>query len=256
MKKIVTLCLTLVFVFMIMANVYAASSFKVSMETSKDEFTKNEEFTVEVKISDIQDEKGIITLGGEIDYDTDSLTLVKVEQGAETWAKPSYSKNSKKFVMDRENRGKEDEVLFKIVFTVNEDSAKEAKISLKNIVGSNGSDDIEIGDVDLTVKVTDGTSKPTTSPQPSESPKPSISTNPSSTTKPSSSANPTQSTDKKITSSQVPQSDNGENTKIPYTGFENSTVLLVVLVSTIALTIFSFIQIRKINKKAKKIDIK
>lgn len=250
MKKIVTLCLTLVLVFMVMTNVYAASSFKVSMETSKDEFVKNEEFTVEVKISDIQDEKGIITLGGEIDYDTGSLTLVKVEQGAETWAKPSYSKNSKKFVMDRDARGKEDEVLFKIVFTVNENSAKEANISLKNIVGSNGSDDIEVDDVNFTVKVTDGTSKPTISP------KPSASTNPSASPKPSSSTKPTQNDDKKITSSQVPKADNGENTKIPYTGFENNAVLVIVLVPAVALAIFSYMKIRQINKKAKERIIK
>ena len=79
MKKFVTLSLTLVLIFMVITNVYAVSSFKVSMEASKDELTKNEEFTVEVKISDIQDEKGIIAMGGEIEYDKDSLTLVKVE---------------------------------------------------------------------------------------------------------------------------------------------------------------------------------
>ena len=33
MKKIVTLSLTLALVFMVMTNVYAVSSFKVSMET-------------------------------------------------------------------------------------------------------------------------------------------------------------------------------------------------------------------------------
>ena len=95
MKKFVTLSLTLVLIFMVITNVYAVSSFKVSMEASKNELTKNEEFTVEVKISDIQDEKGIIAMGGEIEYDKDSLTLVKVEQGSENWAKPSYSENSK-----------------------------------------------------------------------------------------------------------------------------------------------------------------
>ena len=116
MKKFVTLSLTLVLIFMVITNVYAVSSFKVSMEASKDELTKNEEFTVEVKISDIQDEKGIIAMGGEIEYDKDSLTLVKVEQGSENWAKPSYSENSKKFAMDRDARGKDDEILFKHFF--------------------------------------------------------------------------------------------------------------------------------------------
>ena len=49
--------------------------------------------------------------------------------------------------MDRDARGKDDEILFKMIFTVNEESTKKPEISLKNIVGSNGSDDIEIGDV-------------------------------------------------------------------------------------------------------------
>lgn len=256
MKKIVTLSLTLVLVFMVITNVYAVSSFKVSMETSKDEFTKKEEFTVEVKISDIQDEKGIIAMGGEIEYDEDSLTLVKIEQGSENWAKPSYSENSKKFAMDRDARGKDDEVLFKMVFTVNEESAKKPKITLKNLVGSNGSDDIEISDVNFTVNVKDGSTNPSISPKPSGSSSPSASASgtPSTTTKPSASTTP--NTDKKITSSQVPQTESGENTKIPYTGFENTTVLLAVLVPAIALAIFSYMKIRQINKKSKERIIK
>lgn len=255
MKKFVTLSLTLVLIFMVITNVYAVSSFKVSMEASKDELTKNEEFTVEVKISDIQDEKGIIAMGGEIEYDKDSLTLVKVEQGSENWAKPSYSENSKKFAMDRDARGKDDEILFKMIFTVNEESTKKPEISLKNIVGSNGSDDIEIGDVKFSVNVKDGSAvKPSITTKPSDNPTPS--TSPSSSIKPSSSTKPTQNNDKTITSSQVPKAENGESTKIPYTGFENSTVLLIVLLPAIALATFSYIKIRQINKKAKETIIK
>ena len=256
MKKIVILSLTLLLIFSVMTNVYAASSFKVSLESSKTELAKKEEFTVEVKISDIQDERGIIAIGGKIEYDEDSLTLVKVEQGSDSWAKPSYSENSKKFAMDRDTRGKDDEVLFKIVFTVNEESTKKPKITLKELVGSNGDEDIEVDDTTLTVNVKDGTStKPTITAKPSDNPTPS--TTPSASTKPSSSTKPTQGTDnKQIASSQVPKAENGENTKIPYTGFENSAVLLAVLVPAIALAVFSYIKIRQINKKAKEIVIK
>lgn len=255
MKKIIILSIMVLLIFSVMTNVYAASSFKVNMEASKSELTKKEEFTVEVKISDIQDERGIIALGGKIEYDENSLTFVKVEQGSESWAKPSYSQNSKKFAMDRDARGKEDEVLFKIVFTVNEESTKKPKITLKELVGSNGDEDIEVDDVSLTVNVKDGSNAtPSITTTPSNNPTPS--TTPTTSTTPSSSSKPTQNTDKKITSSQVSKSENGEDAKFPYTGFENNIVLLVILVPAVALAIFSYINIKKINKKAKEIIIK
>ena len=60
MKKIVSLTLILVVMMTLVSNVYAASSYKLSLEPSKTEVSKGEQFTVDVKISEIQDEKGII----------------------------------------------------------------------------------------------------------------------------------------------------------------------------------------------------
>jgi hypothetical protein len=144
MRKTITLILILLILFLGISSVYASSSFTVTMKGPENKINKNEEFTVEVKLSNIQDERGIIALGGEIDYDSDSLTLIKLESESDTWAKPTYNKESKKFVMDREALSKDNENIFKIRFKVNDNSTKNPKISLKNLVGSNGNEEIQV----------------------------------------------------------------------------------------------------------------
>lgn len=62
MKKIIVLSLILLTTISMIVNVYASSSFKVSLKASKNEVNKNEEFVVEVNISDIQMDKGIIAI--------------------------------------------------------------------------------------------------------------------------------------------------------------------------------------------------
>ena len=72
MKKIISLTLILVVMMTLVSNVYAESSYKLSLEPSKNEVGKGEQFTVDVKISDIQDESGIIALGAKLEYDQTS----------------------------------------------------------------------------------------------------------------------------------------------------------------------------------------
>ncbi|MCI8833628.1 MAG: hypothetical protein HFJ19_05495 [Clostridia bacterium] len=110
-RKIIALSLILVIVTLI-SNVYAVSKCKVDLKTDKSEYNKNDEFTVNVNLSDIQDEKGIIALGGTLEYDKNSLQLVKMEaQG--NWTKPSFNETNGKFVTDRDNNyATKDETVF------------------------------------------------------------------------------------------------------------------------------------------------
>lgn len=62
MKKIIVLGLIILTTISIVINVYATSTFEMSMQPSKSEVTKGEEFTLDVKISNVQMDKGIIAI--------------------------------------------------------------------------------------------------------------------------------------------------------------------------------------------------
>lgn len=62
MKKIIVLGLIILTTISIVINVYATSTFEMSMQSSKSEVTKGEEFTVDVKISNVQMDNGIIAI--------------------------------------------------------------------------------------------------------------------------------------------------------------------------------------------------
>lgn len=159
MKKVIILSLVLLMTLATITNVYAVSKFEIALKPSKSEASKNEEVTVEVNISKIGFEEGIVALGGTLDYDKDSLELVKFEAG-ENWAKPSYYENSKKFATDRSGYGKDDETVFKIVFKVKDDANEDANIKLSEVSGSDGEDEITLDDITAKITIKNGTSKP------------------------------------------------------------------------------------------------
>lgn len=159
MKKIIVLSIILLLTISTMINVYAASSFKMSLKSSKNEVNKNEEFVVDVNMSDIQIDKGIIALGGTLEYDKDSLEIVKME-GENTWATPSYNDANGKFATDRGDYGASDETVFKITFKVKEESKQNLTITLVEASASNGKDEVKLKDIKTNITVKNGTTNP------------------------------------------------------------------------------------------------
>lgn len=157
MKKIVSLTLILVVMMTLVSNVYAASSYKVSLEPSKTEVSKGEQFTVDVKISEIQDEKGIIALGATLEYDETSLELVEM-QGVGKWSNPTYNELNGEFATDRNGTTIGNETVFRLTFKVTNSSKSNFEISLKNIVASNGDIDIKAEDIKTEMSVSGGNS--------------------------------------------------------------------------------------------------
>jgi hypothetical protein len=139
MKNIRILVLSvLVTIIMMLGNtVYAAVELysTVSMQTSKTEFVKNEEVVVNVTLSDIQSENGIIAFGATLEYDKDSLTFVKME-GKGQWGNPTYNENNGKFIMDRNGGTTSNETILQITFKVKENSKANTTITLKDIAAS------------------------------------------------------------------------------------------------------------------------
>lgn len=159
MKKIIVLSLVLLMTIATVTSVYAVSSFKMELKPSNKEVSKNEEIVVEAVISDIEFDKGIVALGGMLEYDTNSLELVKFEAG-DNWSKPSYNEKSQKFATDRDGYGKDDETVFKVTFKVKEEAKENLVIELSEASASNGEDEVKLEGIKTSVTVKSGTSKP------------------------------------------------------------------------------------------------
>lgn len=136
MKRKVSLILLIIIC--ITTSVYAATSCKASLQTTKSEYSKGEEFTVDVNVTDLQSDRGIISFGATLSYDTSCLTFVKME-GKNGWSTPSYNKDSGVLVSDGSSLMKENGTIFTITFKVNEGASKSSvAISLKDITVGDG----------------------------------------------------------------------------------------------------------------------
>lgn len=156
MKKIIKLSLIFLIVMCIVGNVYGVLKCNVDIVTAKTEYSKNAEFTVDINLANVNADKGIIALGGILEYDKDSLTLVKME-GKGEWTKPSYNEANGKFVMDRGSVGTSNETAFTITFKVKEGSKRNLTIALRDISISDGSATHKINLQQKNITIKDGT---------------------------------------------------------------------------------------------------
>ena len=163
MKKIVVLSLIFMLIVCMMGRVYAAFSCEVNMEASKTQVSKNDEFTVDVKIANIQSEIGFISFGGTLEYDKDSLTLVKME-GQNGWETPShgsaFNEENGKIAIDRSGVGKNNETIFRMTFQVKEANKSNLVVSLKDMVIADGTVPFKINSISQNIMLVAESSKP------------------------------------------------------------------------------------------------
>lgn len=245
MKKTLIFTLIAIVTICIMGNVYAALSCNIGVQASKTEIKKNEEFTVNVNVSNIQSERGIISMGGTLEYDKDSLELVKME-GKNGWETPtegaSYNVANGKIAITRSGLGKNAETIFTITFKVKESSKQNLIVGMKDISVADGTQPIKIAQAYQNITVTGGTSNPVPD-EPTVNPTPNPDDKPS-TDKPSNStlggnANSNKNTNNKnITKSQ----------SLPKAG-DNTKVLGILVIAIIIIAVVFFIKMKLFNKK-------
>lgn len=254
MKKIVSLILILLTVICMMGSVYAATSCNISVQTAKTEYSKNEQFTVDVNIANIKSDRGIISLGATLDYDKNSLTLVKIE-GKNGWETPSsgssYNEANGKIAIARNGLGKNNETIFTITFKVKEQSKPNVSITLKDITVADG-----IAPVKIATTYKNITIKETTTNSGSQS-----GTNNGTTSTPGTTTNGGTSTSTNKTNSQANTSTN-KNTKnssksaaktgkLPKAG-DTNMLLIISIALVLVVSIACFIRMKVINKKLSK----
>lgn len=162
MKKLTCIALIVMMILVCLAStVYAAPECTVSLQTPKSEFEKGEEFTLDVNISRIKSERGIIALQATLDYDKDSLELKKME-GQNDWMTPvkdlSYNESNGKLVLDKNGLAKNDETILKITFKVKDTAKKDLTVSLKDISISDVTTPLEIAVVSKNIKIKEASS--------------------------------------------------------------------------------------------------
>lgn len=228
MKKVLSLVLLFIMMMSIMGTVNAAFTCNLSMEMEKTEFKKGDEFTVDINISNIKSDRGVISLGATLEYDKDSLTLVKME-GQNGWESPAvgstYNETNGKIAITRSGLGKNDETIFKITFKVKEEAKKNLLIVLKNISLADGTSPLSVAQVYKNITVQEGTNNPVPQPTPD---------------------------DNDNTLPVIPNTNNTVDTapdeKLPQTGVSN-VFIVVGLVGTVAVAVVCFVKMRDLNRK-------
>ena len=229
MKKVLSVLLFLMMM-SIMGTVNAAFTCKVSMQMEKTEFKKGDEFTVDINISDIQSERGVISLGATLEYDKDSLTLVKME-GQNGWESPSvgssYNEANGKIAITRNGLGNNNETIFKITFKVKEGAKKNILITLRNITLADGTSPLSVEKVYKNITIQEGTDNPVPNPTPDDE---------------GNTLPVIPNTNNTVTNDIAPDK------KLPQTGVSN-IILVVGIVATLTVVVVCFVKMRDLNRK-------
>ncbi len=229
MKKIcIITILTILSIVSTVGTVYAASA-GVTMKSSLNECKKGEEVTFEVKLSNIDNEKGIIALGGTIVYNKNELEFKRISN-AENWS-TSYNSENGKFIADRSGRTKEAETVFNITFKAIAKEKNNVNVTLSNLEASGGNGAIKISDASALVDIK------ATEQKPEDTAKPENTTMPENTVKPENTA----SLDK--------NSENMASGSIPQTGSGMSTPIIIGLIFLVIVSCLSiYLKSSKSNK--------
>lgn len=169
MKKIVKLSLLLLLAMCIVGNIYAAVKCDADIQLPKTEFTKTEEFTVNVNIANIQSDRGVISFDATLEYDKDSLEIVRME-GKNGWETPTeavtYNSSNGKIAITRSGLGKSNETIFTITFRVKEGSKPNATIALRNVTIADGTQPQKISLISKDITIKEATNPENPTPQP------------------------------------------------------------------------------------------
>lgn len=115
-----------------------------------------EEFSVHVKISDFQNiEQGLISLGGQLEYDTNILERIEITEEGSQWNQSVINEDNFKFVTDAESYVTQAGNIFTIRFKAKENISNSVTttIKVKDIIASNGLIDIESEDTQLEIQI-------------------------------------------------------------------------------------------------------
>ena len=252
MKKIIKLSLVLLTICTVcmMGRVYAVMSSNVNLTAPKSTVAKGEEFTIDANIANIQSDRGVITLSATLEYDKESLTLVKME-GLNGWSTPraggSYNTATGKIVIDRDAPGKANEAFLRLTFKVNDNSKQNLTVTLKDIATSDGNGLASVDQGVKNITVSSGTQNPTTPTVP-DNKNNNVNNGTTTNTANNSNGSTTSNTNKTTTNRVQISKDVAKDKALPKTG-ENTIILVSAIAILVVGAVIFFIKMKKMSKK-------
>ena len=244
-RKIFKIAIIAMLLVCVCATLVSALSFSVTMTPSKKVVPESTEFTVEIKVSNLDvGANGINSLSGHLKYDKNIFETISESsiEGRNGWSHSFNAENDGKITLTKTSFVKTEEEVFQVTFKTKskEDLAevenKKGMIQFTGITASNSASDITANDI--SVEITIG--------QEEENPG-STATNGTLQVTPTANTTNTNTNTNKV--APYVGSTNTTEESIPHTGVEDTVMYLMFAV--IAVAIVFYIKFERINKEMK-----
>ena len=261
-KKVFKVLIMIMLLVIAVSTVAQAASFTATMTPSSTTVAPETEFTVTVKISNLDvGSNGINSLSGYLTYDDAVFETINESsiEGVNDW-KPTFSSDNGRITLLKTQFVNTEEAVFQITFKTKSETDLKKKtsgiIKLSQVVASNSQDDITASDISTTITISTATANETTNTATNSLVLKTNTTTKNTTIKNTTTNNTVKNTVTNTTGNAVGAAVNTtKNTTvyntvgeedIPYTGVEDTIVY--VLFVAIAMALVFYIKFEKINK--------
>ena len=261
-KKVFKVLIMIMLLVIAVSTVAQAASFTATMTPSSTTVAPETEFTVTVKISNLDvGNNGINSLSGYLTYDDAVFETINESSiaGVNDW-KPTFSSDNGRITLLKTQFVNTEEAVFQITFKTKSETDLKKKtsgiIKLSQVVASNSQDDITASDISTTITISTATANETTNTATNSLVLKTNTTTKNTTIKNTTTNNTVKNTVTNTTGNAVGAAVNTtKNTTvyntvgeedIPYTGVEDTIVY--VLFVAIAMALVFYIKFEKINK--------
>ena len=167
-KKVFKVLIMIIVLVIAVSTVAQAASFTASMTPSSTTVAPETEFTVTVKISNLDvGSNGINSLSGYLTYDDAVFETINESsiEGVNDW-KPTFSSDNGRITLLKTQFVNSEEAVFQITFKTKSETDLKKKtsgiIKLSQVVASNSQDDITASDISTTITISTATANETT----------------------------------------------------------------------------------------------
>lgn len=250
-KRILKIAIITIMLIFVYANIVSALSFTASMTPSSTTVPETTEFTVSIKISNLDvGSNGINSMSGYLKYDADIFETINESniEGISGWD-AQFNSEGGKITLTKGTFVKGEEEVFQVTFkTKSGVSGKTGKIEFVNIVSSNSETTISAADISTSITVgtdTGNTGNTTNSSGNSAS----IVAKPVNKTTNNTVNNTANNTVNKVNNTNSSYVNESAEEDIPYTGVEDT--IMYIIGGIIVIAIIFYIKFEKINKEIK-----
>lgn len=156
-KKFLKVSIVAILLILVYATIVNALSFTVTMTPSSTNVNASNEFTVQIKIANLDvGEKGINTISGTLEYDEDVFEVISESSFDKTNAwNPTYNSDTRKITLIKGTFVKAEEQVLSITFKTKSDveDGTVGQIKLRDIVASNSETEMSASDTSTSITV-------------------------------------------------------------------------------------------------------